>query len=229
MGRGRDRVNNLLEKWLNFGQFPGSELGERDTGFRHKSYYHKNFQGYTEIRRVNEKGRISIERRYTAPWQRHRLTNMQWVLTKAAYMLGVLLSTVLFLWALAQRIPSNSAALVAVPGFLSALLMLLLWMAVFTYVSAPRKMTLWEYRSGKSKIERFTRLASAALLLTVAAKVIYICVWMDFSWEGEIASLLALAVAVVPPVLIFLFERRMDYEELENTNQVTEEERYEIQ
>ena len=229
MGRGRDRVNHFMEKWLNFGQFPGSELGGLDTGFRHKSYYHKNFQGYTEIRRVNEKGRITIERRYTAPWQRHRLTDGQWVLTKAGYVLGTLLSTVLFLWALSRRVPSNSAALAAAPGFLSGLLMLLLWMAVFTYVSAPRKMTLWEYRSGKSKIERFTRLASAAILATVAAKVIYICVWMDFSWEGEIPGLLALTVSAAPPVVIFLVERRMNYEELENTAQVTEEERYEIQ
>lgn len=225
----RKNINKWMEKWLNFGVFPGSELGERDTGFRHSTYYHKNFQGYTEVRRVNERGRIVIERRYTAPWQRHQLTDRQWILTKVAYVLGVLLSTVLFLWALVQRVPSNSAAIAAAPGFLSGLLMLLMWMAVFTYVTAPRKMTLWEHRSGKSKVERFTRLAAAAIILTIVAKVIFICVWMDFSWDGEILGLLALAVSVVPLVLIFLAERKMNYEELENTTLVTEEERYEVQ
>lgn len=225
----RKQINSLMERWLNLGQFPGSELGDRETGFRHRNYYHKHFMGYTEVRRVNAKGRVISERHYTAPWQRHCLTDKQWVLTKAAYVLGVLISSVLFLWALVQRTPSNSAAIVAAPGFLSGLLMVLMWMAVFTYVSAPRKMTLWEYRSGKNKVELFTRLAAAGILLTVVAKVVFICVWMDFFWEGEVTGLIALILSVAPLILIFLAERRMNYEELENTTLVTEEERYDIQ
>lgn len=225
----RKQINSLMERWLNLGQFPGSELGDRETGFRHRNYYHKHFMGYTEVRRVNAKGRVISERHYTAPWQRHCLTDKQWVLTKAAYVLGVLISSVLFLWALVQRSPSNSAAIVAAPGFLSGLLMVLMWMAVFTYVSAPRKMTLWEYRSGKNKVELFTRLAAAGILLTVVAKVVFICVWMDFFWEGEVTGLIALILSVAPLILIFLAERRMNYEELENTTLVTEEERYDIQ
>lgn len=225
----RSRINSLMERWLNFGKFPGSELGQRDTGFRHRNYYHKHFMGYTEVRRVNAKGRIISERYYTAPWQRHDLSGKQWVLTKLAYVLGAALATVLFLWALVQRVPSNSAALVAVPGFLSGLLLVLLWMAVFAYVSAPRKMTLWEYRSGKSKIELFTRLFAAGAIVTTVAKIVFICAWMDFSWEGEIAGLVVLLLSAVPPVLIFLAERKMKYEELENKALVNEEERYDIQ
>lgn len=227
--KNRNRVNTLMEKWLNFGQFPGSELGQRETGFRHRNYYHKHFMGYTEVRRVNAKGRVISERHYTAPWQRHDLSDKQWVLTKLAYVLGTILTTVLYLWALIQRVPSNSAALVAAPGFVSVLLLVLLWMAVFTYVSAPRKMTLWEHKSGKSKIELFTRLAAAGILLTAAAKNVFICVWMDGSWEGEVAGLVALLFSAVPPVLIFLIERKMNYKEQENTTCVTEEERYDIQ
>lgn len=220
---------SFMERWLDMGKFPGSELGERDTGFRHRSYYHKHFMGYTEIRRVNQKGHIVIERCYTAPWQHHRLTNGRWVLTKAAYVLGTVLSTVLYLWALILRVPSNSAALVAAPGFLSGLLLVLLWMAVFTYVSAPRKMTLWEYRSGKGKVELFTRLFAAGVLLTAVAKAVFICVWMDFQWEGELPGLVMLILAAAPPILIFLTERKMGYEELPNSMVVTEEERYDIQ
>lgn len=229
MGKNFTLVNSLMEKWLNVGRFPGSELGQRETGFRHRNYYHKYFQGYTEVRRVNSKGRVISERHYTAPWQKHCLTDAQWVLTKVAYAFGVLLSTVLFLWAMVQRSPSNSAVIAAVPGFLSILLLLMLWMAVFAYISAPRKMTLWEYRSGKSKVELFTRLFTAGAIATVAAKIVFICVWMDFSWQGEIAGLLLLAASAVPPVLIFLSERKMNYEELENTTLITEEERYDIQ
>lgn len=229
MGKNFTLVNSLMEKWLNVGKFPGSEMGERETGFRHRNYYHKHFQGYTEIRRVNAKGRVISERHYTAPWQHHCLTNRQWVLTKVAYILGALISSFLFLWSLVQWVPSNSATIVAAPGFLSGLLLVLLWMAVFAYVTAPRKMTLWEYRSGKSKIELFTRLFAAGALLTAIAKIVFICVWANFSWDGEILGLLALVLSAVPSILMFLFERRMNYEELENTNRVIEEERYDIQ
>lgn len=229
MGSGRDRVNRFLDKWLNFGQFPGSELGGLDTGFRHKTYYHKHFQGFTEIRRVGKNGRITIERCYTAPWQRHRLTNRQWVLTKAAYVLGVLLSSILYLWAAARRIASNSAPLVAAPTVLAGLMLLLMWMSVCAYVTAPRSMTLWEYRSGKGKVELFSRLAAAALLLTAAAKAVFVCVFLHFSWAGEAGSMAALIVAAIPLVLIFLIERRMPYQEQENTANIVEEERYEIQ
>lgn len=229
MAKRKHNSRSFMERWLNMGTFPGSELGERETGFRHRNYYHKHFQGYTEVRRVNAKGRIISERHYTAPWQHHCLTDKQWVLIKAAYVLGALLTTALYLWALIQRVPSNSAALVAAPGFLSGLLLVLLWMAMFTYVSAPRKMTLWEYRSGKSKVELFTRLVAAAILATVVAKVVFICVWMNFSWEGEVAGLVALFLSAVPPVLIFLTERKMNYEELKNSTVVVDEERYDIQ
>lgn len=229
MGKNFTLVNSLMEKWLNVGKFPGSELGELETGFRHRNYYHKHFQGYTEVRRVNEKGRVVSERHYTAPWQKHCLTDSRWILTKVAYFFGTLISSALFLWALVQRVASNSAAIVAAPGFLAGLLMVLMWMAVFTYISAPRRMTLWEFRSGKSKVELFTRLAAAAIILTVVAKVIFICVWMDFHWEGEVIGLLLLLVSAVPLILIFLAERRMNYEELENTTAVFDEERYDIQ
>lgn len=223
------KKRSFMDRWLNWGKFPGSELGERDTGFRHRNYYHKHFMGYTEIRRVNEKGRVVIERCYTAPRQRHCLTDRQWILTKAGYVLGTAATTALFLGALIQRIPSNSAALAAAPGFLSGLLLVLLWMGVFTYISAPREMTLWEHRSGKSKVELFTRLTAAGILLTAAAKVVFLCLQTDRAWSGEIGSLVMLILAAVPPVAIFLIERRMTYEQLTNTAVVEDEERYEIQ
>lgn len=224
-----NKTKKWMERWLNMGKFPGSELGERDTGFRHRNYYHKHFMGYTEVRHVNEKGRIVIERCYTAPWQHHNISNARWVLTKLAYVLGALVTTALYLWALVQPVLTNSAAIVAAPGFLSGLLLVLLWMSVFTYVSAPRKMTLWEWRSGKGKIERFTRLTAAAILLTVIAKIVFICVWLDFQWEGEILPIIVLAVAALPLIAIYFVEHKMEYDEIRNELNVTDEERYDIQ
>lgn len=223
------RTKKALERWLNMGQFPGSELGERETGFRHRNYYHKHFQGYTEIRHVNENGAVVSERIYTAPWYHHKTTNKQWILAKTAYFGGVLISSILFLWALTQRIPSNVSKLVAVPGYATVVLMILMWMSVFAYITAPRKMTLWEYRSGKSKIELFTRLAVVGLAATALAKVLFICFAAGFAWTGEFGSIAALLLSAIPLLLIFLYERKMPYEELENENTVTDEERYDIQ
>lgn len=217
-------VASALEKIIQ----PKDDLGALDTGFRHNTYYHKYFHGYTEIRRISKSGRMTIERRYTAPWHVHQLTTKQWILVKAAYVLGALLSSALFLWALMQRVPTNSTGIVAAPGLLSGLLMLLLWAGVCAYVTAPRRMTWWQHRSGKTKIQRFTLLTAIGIGLTALAKMVCICVFLGFSWEGEVFPLLALLLSAVPLVLIYLAEQKMPYEEQENENAVAEEERYQI-
>ena len=223
-----DRTKAFLEKMMTFGQDPRTELGDLETGFRHSNYYHKYFQGYTEIRTVRKNGSIHIERRYTAPWLQHQLDTKQWVLTKAAYVLGVLLSTVLFLVAMVQRVPSNIASIVAAPGMLTAMLVLLMWMSVCAYVTAPRKMTRWQYQSGKKKVELFTRLTTVGILLTAVMKVIYLCVWARPFWGEEIPGLLALVASAIPLALMYLKEHNMQYQEIENETLVTEEERYQI-
>lgn len=223
-----DRTKAFLEKMMTFGQDPRENLGDLETGFRHSNYYHKYFQGYTEIRSVKPNGKIGIERRYTAPWIQHQLDTKQWVLTKVSYVLGVLASTILFLLALVQRIPSNTAAIVAAPGMLTVILVLLMWMSVCAYVTAPRKMTRWQYQSGKKKVELFTRLTSVGILLTAAMKVVYLCVWASSFWGAEIPGLLELLASVIPLVLMYLREHKMEYQEIENDTLVTEEERYQI-
>ena len=223
-----DRTKAFLEKMMTFGQDPREELGDLETGFRHSNYYHKYFQGYNEIRTVKRNGTIGIERRYTAPWLQHQLDTKNWVLTKAAYVLGVLLSTILFLLALVQRIPSNTAGIVAAPGMVTVVLVLLMWMSVCAYVTAPRKMTRWQYQSGKKKIELFTRLTAAGILLTAVMKVVYLCIGSSTSWGAELPSLLALLASAAPLVLMYLKEYKMQYQEIENNTLVTEEERYQI-
>lgn len=223
-----DRTKAFLEKMMTFGQDPRTELGDLETGFRHSNYYHKYFQGYTEIRTVRPNGTIHIERRYTAPWLQHQLDTMQWVLTKAAYLLGVLISTILYLVSLLQRVPSNSAAIVAAPGMLTVILVLLMWMSVCAYVTAPRKMTRWQYQSGKKKVELFTWVTAGGLLLTAAMKIVYLCGWASTSWGVELPSLLALAASPIPLLLMYRKEHKMQYQEIENTTVVTEEERYQI-
>ena len=223
-----DRTKAFLEKMMTFGQDPRTELGDLETGFRHSNYYHKYFQGYTEIRTVKPNGTIGIERRYTAPWLQHQLDTRQWVLTKAAYVLGVLISTILFLLALVQRVPTNTAAIVAAPGMLTVIPVLLMWMYVCAYVTAPRKMTRWQYQSGKKKIELYTRMTTAGILLTAVMKVVYLCGWVSSSWGAEIPGLLVLVASAIPLVLIYLKERKMQYQEIENKTLVTEEERYQI-
>lgn len=219
------KLERIYKKLENFGQDPRTDLGNLETGFRHRTYYHKYFHGYTEIRRTNARGRVVIERRYTDPWHRHKLSTMQWVFVKIAYFLGLLLSSALFLWAVLQRIPTNASKIVALPAFLSGFLLLLLWAGVLAYVTAPRKMTWWEFRSGKRKVTRFSLLAAISMALTVLAKV-GLCAFLGF--DGEVGSMVTLAAAMIPMVAMFLAERKMPYEYLDNEENITEEERYEI-
>lgn len=218
------KLASRLEKMLQ----SRDDLGALDTGFRHNTYYHKYFHGYTEIRRVSRTGHVQVERRYTAAWNLHRLTTAQWIAVKLAYVLGALLSSILFLWALMQRVPTNSASLVAAPGLLSGFLLLLLWAGVCAYTAAPRKMTWWQFTSGKVKIQRFALLSAIGIGLTALAKVVFICVFLGFSWEGEVLPILALLLAAALLALMCAAEHKMPYEEQENETVVSEDERYQI-
>lgn len=89
-------------------------------------------------------------------------------------------------------------------------------------------MTLWEYQSGRNKIKLFSRLFAAGAALTAVAKVVFIGIWLHFSFEGEVAGIVAAAASAVPAVLIYIAERNMKYDQIPNENAVEEEERYEI-
>lgn len=203
------------------------EVEAPESGRRHSDYYHKYFRGYTEIRRLNEKGRVVIERYYTRPWIVCALSNGRYWLLRLLYTLLTAASAVLFITALTRDIPANYSWIAAIPGYASVILLVLLAASTAAYIFADRKMTLWGHASSTGKLKRFALAASAGQLLTAAALLAVLamtktCVTQTLLCAG------ASALGGVCSGAMYWIERRVPYTEIPNETGLPEGEAHEI-
>ena len=198
-----------------------------ETGFRHSGRSHKYFRGYTEIRRLAARGRVTVERCYTRPWIVSALSGRQYWLVRLLYALLTAASAALFLAGLAQRIPGNSSWVVALPGYAGALLLFLLAAVTLRYIFTPRRMTLWDHAASTARLKRFALLTAAAQALTAAALAGFaLATRQEVPRSLACAGLILLSAAF--SAALFVLERRMPYTEIPNDTKCPPGEAHEI-
>lgn len=198
-----------------------------ESGFRHSDAYHKHFRGYTEIRRVDENGRIAAERYYTRPWIVSGLTSRNYWLSRLLYACLALGAGALYIWALCQDIPATRSMIVAVPGLPAVILLFLQAVVTVSYIAAPRRMTLWDYASTSGRLRKVS--AITACVQALAAFALAGCGLFDGNQVKK--SLLCAGAVLISAVLsggISMMERKMPYSEVRNDTKLPKGEAYEI-
>ena len=137
------------------------------------SRYHNHFRGYSEVRRVDENGRTHIERYYTSPWTVSDLPEKRYWLVRIFFVIFVLISAALYIYAMAQDIPGNRHWSVAIPGLPTIIFLILLFVRVGIFRAAPRKMTLWDYESTSKKLRRMALFTMLIELLTGITLIVF--------------------------------------------------------
>ena len=127
---------------------------ELNSDFRHSTYYHKYFQGYTELKVLQSNGKYKIERFYTAPWKQHALTDRQRKKVKRQYLLLTAVGIFVFVMALMMAVNSNYTRIAAIPGMLTVIGLILTTVTVNSYAAKPVLMTLWDYKSSSHRLQR---------------------------------------------------------------------------
>ena len=206
--------------------FKGQEEAP-ESGRRHSDYYHKYFRGYTEIRKVNEKGRVGLERYYVRPWIVSDLTTGKYWLLRLLYALLVLVSAGLFVAALLQRVPSNYSIPVALPGYASILLLFLLLVSTIGYIFVPKKMTLWDHHSSTVRLKRFALGTAIGQMLTALTTVVYLVCNFVFVME-TLQSVFMMVVSALCSLAVYLVERKVPYAEIPNETKLPAGEAHEI-
>ena len=194
---------------------------------RHSDYYHKYFRGYTEIRRLNEKGRVRVERYYVRPWIVSGLSVGRYWLVRLLYVCLAVVSAGLFGIGLLRRIPSNYSMFVALPGYASVVLLFLLLVSMIGYIFAPKKMTLWDHHSSSVRLKRFAFCTAIGQTLTALATVIYLICNYVFAVE-TLQSVFLMVVSVICALAIYLIERKVPYTEVPNETKLPAGEAHEI-
>lgn len=141
----------------------------------HSKGYHRYFEGYSEQMVTDEKGRKRIKRVYTGVYHRAEISDARLGWTKRTYFLILVLSALLFLYAVSRDVPSNQCWYVAVFQALAVLFFLWLLYSLICYATAGRNMTVNDFRS-VAAVKRAASCKAGCELLTAAMSLVYLLV-----------------------------------------------------
>lgn len=198
-----------------------------ETGYRHSDYYHKYFRGFTEVRKLNAKGRVVIERYYTRPWIVSGLSKRNYWLIRLLYAFLVAASAALFVAALLQKVPGNFSWIVALPGFLSAIMLFLLMAVTLFYIFVEKKMTMWDYASNTKRLKVMSLATGIGQTLTALALAGFALFTREVLLRSLVCAVLLLLAACCSGTLFFL-EKKMPYTEIPNDTKLPDGETHEI-
>lgn len=187
---------------------------------RHSDSYHRYFRGYTELRREREDGKRVLERYYTQPWI---LCAGHPGRRKLGYVLLAAGAWGLFIWALCLPAVSNASRVVALPGLLAAVLLVLFTGALGSYCFRPRKMTMGIHSLTSGRLRWSALAAGCVMVLTALGK----CA-CGVRGGMEMASLAGVLLAAMALLAVFRLEQRATYTTVPNDTVLPEGEAYEI-
>ena len=204
-----------------------SALGDTaETGFRHNTHYHQYFHGYTEVRVEKPNGKYAIERIYTDNWYVQKLSDSRWILTKAVMLLLSFLSAILYIFFMTRDdFAGNVSNIVAIPGFISVILLILLIASTLGFVSTKRKMTWWEQYSSSNRIDKFSLICSVMLGLT-GLLIVGNCFLGVENVPKELLLAFGVLVCAFLTFAMYLINKKIDYYEEKNDVVLPEGERH---
>ena len=190
-------------------------------------HYHNFFRGYTEVRQINEKGRVVIQRYYTKPWKVSGLSAWNYWLLRLLYVFLTVVAIALYITAMTQDVPGNHHWLVAIPGLPTITVLFLQVVTVIQYVTVPRKMTIWDHTSSTKHIKR-TTLAAAIIQGVTALMLLGFALVTGQEIGRTLLCVLADLIAAGCSAAIFFVERKVPYTEIPNDTKLPSGETHEI-
>jgi len=179
-------------------------------------HYHNHFRGYTEVRRLDERGRAVIDRYYTSPWTVSGLSERNYWMVRVLFALLTVISAALYIYAMSQDVPGNKHWAVAIPGLPVIILLIILVVRVGIFFAAPRKMTLWDYESTSKKLRRMALWTAIVEAITGVALIVFALVTKEQTGQTILCGVMDIAAA------------RLPYSEIPNDTVVPEGETYQI-
>lgn len=180
-------------------------------GMVHSQQYHRHFEDYMEIVRMDENGKRRIERVYVGQYYSLDAQPKKTTQLKLSYVL--LYIAALFFFFLGNSITCLSGLnkLVQLPVFAGTILLLYYGIVILRYVTRPKEMTVWEYKSGPLRILSIGKCFVAAVALKVIATMIFMLFVRGWTLKTELISILGCAVSALPVAVIIAVEKKQHY------------------
>jgi hypothetical protein len=186
----------------------------------HSISYHTFFQGYSEQKRIGQKGGYHVDRLYTAEYLAFTSDKKKWLLNKLIYSLLYIVAFTLTIMSLSIKSACNEATYVTIPSVCQILTMVVMFIWVVNYAIAPMKMTLGIYATGPKRVKIFAGVAGCCGAVSLLAMVFYF-----LRHTGRIDSLCTKtlifeALSVISMAVLYILEKTKKYESIENKNKV---------
>lgn len=188
----------------------------------HRRAYHRNFEGYTEIKRVNSAGKTVIDRIYTGKYYEPDLSPANRIKLRILYVLLFLGGTSLYLFAAFRPALCNTVLYVNLFQALSIPMLLWCIYLLIFYLPATGKLTIGSYNTLHKPLIRASCLTCLCMWATALTSVI--CYFLHFS-TNDFLDLLCAAGFAISGALIFLIyylEVNLNYTVSNSTEQIPE-------
>ena len=187
------------------------------TYLNHSRHYHDYFEGYAERKTPGSDGRRTrIERVYVREYYRQDVSDRARLLLRICYVPLYLLGAGIFLYTGTRQTEGNMALYVTFSCFLTLVMMLWTAIVLFSWLSAPREMTLWEYHSGSVRLRGAAFAAGILLVLDTAATGIFILLNHDSVLKGNLLSMLGFSVSALLMFTLHYAEKKVPYRKIPN-------------
>ena len=182
-------------------------------------HYHAYYEGYAERRVWNDaKKKACIERVYVEDFYVRRIMSKSSLLWKLLYFAVFASGMAAYIWGSVQRIPVSRY--VYLPGFALIVTAVFLMSTLISMAAIPKKMTVWEYRSGSRRLIKLSFAAALFAFLQSAAVGVYLLAVKEaFSRESVVGIVGNLLSSLLFDVLFFTEKRTVYFREAnENEN-----------
>ena len=176
----------------------------------HSKGYRRYFEGYSEFQVTLPNGKRKIERVYTGVYHTLQAPEGRRGQLKAGFALLFILAAILFFWAASRYLPGNTVWYITFPEAVGTAFLFLLLIALAGYLTAPRDMTLHEYRA-VGFLKKASLAASMELFLLMGIRAIYAAVCHDGHFLQELECAAAFLAAAVCCLIIYLMEKNNIY------------------
>jgi hypothetical protein len=202
-------------------------MEEEDGGWiggaiNHSGAYHRFFEGHSEEVIRNKSGkRAGIVRVYVGEYYSRKCSDREYLLAKATYVFLYCVAAIAYLFALTRPTESNMVWYTAVPGLLSVVPMILLFVKTVNCTMAKRRMKAYEYKVFK-KLFLLCVITAGFLCVTALMVLLFIILNSPADTGKEFVPCIFCILGACMILAIGIVERRARYERLENPNIPTE-------
>lgn len=200
------------------------DKGLLDKGW-HSKAYHRYFEGYTELEETDEKGKTVIKRVYVGDYYRLDLPKAKRISLRVVYAGLIMLTAALFWFAASRPVGANMTWYFAIVQMVGVCMIGLLGVNLLSHCTAPRDMTVGDWKASSGKLKRNSAYTAATMELLALLTLAYLLINGE-NWRIHLLCVALYAVAGLSALVLNRFEANAPYLTYRSTEEAPEDGSY---